>query len=46
MTTQQKFHEHNRLICKYLFIDVEPIKINPALNVHDINYTKPIKKCK
>lgn len=43
---EQKFHEHNRLICKYLFIDVEPIKINPALNVHDINYTKPIKKCK
>jgi hypothetical protein len=41
---QQRFHDHNRLICKYLFLDIEAEEINPTLNVHDVKYTKIIKK--
>lgn len=41
--TQQKFHDHNRLICKYLFEDIEPIEINPALNPLNEVYQKTIK---
>lgn len=36
------FRKHNQLICKYLFADLKPIKVNDKFNPMHEAYHKPI----